>query len=104
MSFSTAPAVLRVIICRRPSPVLLSRHSSNELNFFDHVGRAIVSKDLVKPHSWFTINVRPLPGIPWQVCLCLTLHESPVDHTNVVHFTNWQRTKEETTVSTRHVL
>src|ERR1043166_937278 len=79
-------------------------HAADELDFFDHVRRAVVARDFVEPDGRFAFDVRMLPRIPRQVCLRLTLHESPVDHANVVYLADRHRAEKETAVSTRHVL
>src|ERR1051326_9111357 len=85
------------LMCRTCS--CFTGHAADELDFFDHVRRAVVAKDFVEPHRRFAIDVRTLPR-----SLSQRRHESPFDHANVVYLPDRHRAEKETAVSTRHVL
>src|ERR1044071_170951 len=70
-------------------------HPFDELNFFRNVRAAVVAKHFVKPDRRLAIDIRMLPRIPRQVRLCLTLHQPPVDHADMVNAADHHTTKEK---------
>src|ERR1051326_4174899 len=98
------PLLSKLVRCPLDLRFLLPGHAADEFNFFDHVGCAIVAEDLVEPHCRLAIDIRMLPRVPRQVRLRLSLHESPVDHADVVYLADRHRAEKETAVASRHVL
>src|SRR5215510_810428 len=64
----------------------LACHALDVFGLFRNVGSAVGAKHFVKPDSRFTVDIRTLPGIPRQMCLCFSLDQSPVDGGDVVAF------------------
>src|SRR5690349_14320165 len=81
----------------------LAGNSFNEFRFCCAVWRAIGSEDLVEPDGRLAIRVRVLPGVPRQVGLRLSLHQSPVDRRDVVTLGQWQYPFKSAAVAARHV-
>lgn len=81
----------------------LACYALDELHLLRNVRRAVCAKDLVKPDGRLAVCVRPLPGVPGQVCLCLALHQTPVNHPDIVRFADHQCPYEEAAVAARHV-
>src|SRR6266849_2630551 len=58
----------------------------------------------MEPDRWFAVGVGMLPGVPRQVGLRFTRHETPVDSGDVIAFGDRKRALEGAAVAAGHVL
>src|SRR5579884_2171426 len=75
---------------------------ADQLSFAFTVGAAVRVKHFMEPDRRLLLNIRMVPGFPWQVCLRFADYESPVDGADVVFLGDGQNGVKGAADGTRH--
>ena len=70
---------------------------ANQVDFMLAIGSSIRIKNIVEPHRRLFQNIRPLPGIPRQIGLGLSVDQAPVDGRHMVFHRNGKIEIEQAT-------